>query len=118
MSKLFARIVWDKIACKDNWDKGADVESWVVQDGKTMFSFTDADDFKNKLADYVCKNFDVNKDDFLKYATNEIENNRFDYNQNEDSNSNRTELSESNPDGYLCDYTFWVDVVQEVKFNF
>lgn len=122
MRNLTAKIIFEKRVQHDNWEKGCETNSWIVSNDSFTIDFTDSEDFKNKLANWVVNNFDVNKEDFLKYAFlkyTDSELNRFDYSQNEDKEGDYIRLTEDNPDGYLCDYTFWVDkVMAEVDFKF
>lgn len=56
---------------------------------------------------------------FVDQVSNEIENNRFDYNQNENGDGDYIVLTEENPNGFLCDYQFYVDkVTQEIDYTF
>lgn len=116
MTNLIARVEFEKRAEKDNWGKGCYGGAWTVYTDKFSVEFTDTDDLKQKLAKWVSSHFDVNEDDFAKYADNECENNRFDYCQGEDADGNHMVVTEDNPEGYLADYTFWIEVTQKVDY--
>ena len=83
------------------------------------FDFEDTEDLCEQMANWTAKRFDVNKNNFLEYVNNEIENNRFDYSQNEDGDGNYTRLTENNPDGFHAMYCFLVDeVYKKIEYKF
>lgn len=118
MTIKIARINYHKIAQHDNYEEGCTGNAWLVDSGYFMLEFTSTDDFKSKLAKWVSARFDVGENDFYNNVENEIENNRFDYSQNEDGASSYKKIDENNTDGYLCDYNFWVEVLQKIDYKF
>lgn len=104
---------------KDNWFNGVTGERYLSWDENITIEFEDTEHLIEQLADYITQYADIPQNDFLEYTTNEIENNRFDYRQNEDNDNNKIDLTEERPDGYLCDYCFTVTkVTQEIEHTF
>ncbi len=115
---LVASVYFVKEIEMDNYEKGAYGNRLLVHDEKFKIEFTDTDDLKDGLGEWLSNNFDVDKDVFVKYVENEFENNRFDYSQNEDGEGCRIKITEDNPDGWIADYFFYVDVLQKVDYAF
>lgn len=114
-----AHISMDKVVQEDNWYQGCSVKSWFTYDEHFTVEFEDTADLKEKLADWVSNNFDIHPATFLKYVTNEVENNRFDYSQNEDGEANHKIITEEDPDGYLADYHFYISqVTAPIEYTF
>jgi hypothetical protein len=119
MKNLVAKVYFEKRVQEDNFDNGCELQSWITLSENLNIEFKDTDDFKSKLADWSSSWFGIDEDEFLKYVSNEVDNNRFDYSQNEDSNGNSIVLTKERPNGYLCDYTFCVnEVLERVDYKF
>lgn len=116
---LTASVYFTKEAERDSYEKGAYGDRRFIYDEKFHIEFEDTDDLKEKLANWVARHFDVDAQDFLEYVENEIENNRFDYCQGEDGDSSRMVVNKENPEGWIADYTFYInDVFQKVDYEF
>lgn len=113
-----ATVYFEKMATKDNWEEGCVGQSWHVYDERFNVEFEDKKDLINKLGDYMSRFFAVNKSDFVENVSNECENNRFDYCQGEDEDGMPFTVTEQNPDGYLADYMFHVEVYEKVDYEF
>ena len=113
-----ASVYFEKMAVKDTWEDGCVGNSWHVYDERFNVDFEDTDDLINKLGIFISNNFDVNKDEFLEHVNNECENDRFDYCQGEDADGNKMSVTEDNPNGYLADYMFHVEVFERLDYKF
>ena len=119
MGKYIATVNFAKMVQHDNFDNGCSTNSWITSTDDFVVSFTDTNDFKEKLADWIVSHFDVDRVEFMEYVNNECDNNRFDYCQNEDGDGDCITITESNPDGYLADYSFHVsNIAEEVDYKF
>ena len=119
MGKYVANVSFEKMVQHDNYENGCSINSWITSTDDFVVFFTDTNDFKEKLADWVVARFDVDRGDFIEYVQNEDSNNRFDYCQGEDEDSNCITISKDNPDGYLADYFFYVsNVSEEIDYTF
>lgn len=112
-----AHIVFYKDIEKDNFTKGCDPQtSQLVWDTNFTLEFTDTNDLVDKLTNYITYHFDVKSEDFKAFVNNECDNYRFDYNQSEDGEGKRVDITEENPNGYLATYQFMVTrVMKEVR---
>lgn len=116
---LIANVRFGKMVCKDNWEEGCVGSSWHVYDESFSVEFEDKNDLIDKLGDYLSNGFGVDKDDFVKYVNNDCEPDRFDYCRGEDGDGFEFMVTEQNPDGYLADYTFYVeDVCKRINYDF
>lgn len=116
---MIAHVSFSKEVEKDNWHEGVTGHRTTVFHEKFTVEFENTEHFKEKLADLVTGMFDVPHSDFIEHVSNECDNDRFDYNQNEDDYGNRISLTEENPDGYLAHYEFFVlRVTQEISYTF
>lgn len=114
-----ANVYFTKEIEKINYNHDLIGERSLNYEEKFTIKFNDTEELKEKLADFITSGFRVWHNDFIEYVTNEIENNRFDYAQIEDEDNNKIDLSEENPNGYMCDYTFIVtSVSQEIEYKF
>ncbi|AGR46712.1 hypothetical protein PP653_gp038 [Bacillus phage Basilisk] len=119
INMYIANVYFTKTATADNFHNGCAYESQLIHEEKFTVEFNDTEDLKEKLADYTTKHFDVWHNDFIEYVTNETENNRFDYQQNECEDARKLTLTEEYPDGFLCDYSFTITKVsQETEYKF
>lgn len=114
-----AHISFYKEVEKDNYETGVHGPRTIVFNEKFTVDFTDTNNLKDKLANYLYGFMDIDRLDFVKYVSNECENNRFDYSQNENAEGERITIDENNPDGYLADYYFYIDkVTEEIEYTF
>lgn len=114
-----ADVYFTKEVEKDNYEKGCYGDRSLIFDKRFTIKFKNTEHLKVKLAEWLQGYFDVNKDTFVKYVENEIEANRFDYSQNEDIDGIHMNITKDSPDGYLADYTFYIDnVYEEIDYNF
>jgi len=118
MTKLIAKVTFEKSAEMDNYDKGCHGGINVVSLDEFSFSFTDKKDLIQQLAEWTASRFDVTENSFISHVENECENHRFDYAQAEDESGNHTSITPENPDGYYAMYMFWVTVTQEINYTF
>lgn len=110
-----ATVNVEKMVEQDNYETGCQGGSRFVFDDTFTIEFNSTQDLLEGLADYVSSNFDVNPVTFIEHVNNEIENNRFDYNQSEDGEGDKIDITPADPDGYLAQYTFYIEDVKEVK---
>jgi len=115
MKNLIATVTIEKTAEKDNWEIGCHGGENVIVFDEFQVEFTDKHDFVNKLAAWASNHFDITETSFTTYVHNNIDNNRFDYSQNEDEEGSFKHITEQDPDGYHCRYTFYVNEVLEVS---
>lgn len=116
---MLALVYMAKEVEKDNYEKGCHGGLSFLYDEKFTVYFNDTAELKKKLGQWASERFDVKAEDFASFVNNEIENDRFDYNQSEDAEGRFTTITEDNPDGYLAFYTFWIKgVYQEVEYTF
>jgi hypothetical protein len=114
-----AKVYLTKEVTGYNLHNGCDENRHHVWDATFHCNFIDTNDLKEKLVDYLSNVSFINRKDFLEYVSNEIENNRFDYCQTENSDGFLIELTEENPDGYIADYTFSINKVYvEAAYQF
>ena len=101
-------------------NEGASLSSHIREDNmKFSVTFDKTSDFLGQLANKMAENYDIREDYFLEYVTNEIENNRFDYNQLETSDSYYIDDEEAYKGKmFLVDYSVTVTVFEEVEYNF
>lgn len=119
MANFTAKVNFEKMVQHDNWEHGCGMEHWTTYHETFYINFTDTDNLKEELAKWISNHFDVSQDDFLKHVNNDCELDRFDYNQNEDGNADKMDITQENPDGYLADYMFWIaEVTQKVDYKF
>lgn len=115
MTTYMANVYFTKEVCTDNYYEGCDTDYRLVFDQKFTIEFTDTNDLIRQLATYVSTTyFDVDFNEFTEYVTNEIENNRFDYCQNENESGYRTQVTVDNQTAFLADYTFYVNNVAKI----
>lgn len=115
----YAHVNFYKDVEQDNWELGVVGKHQAIHFEKFIVEFTDTDDLKEKLADYITEYFDVWHNNFIDFVENECENNRFDYSQNEDDDGHATTLTEEYPDGYLASYQFLItEVTQKIEYTF
>lgn len=116
---MIAHVSFYKDVEKDNWFNGSTGSLQSVYDEKFTVEFSNTDDLKEKLADYITMHFDVWHNDFIEFVKNECENNRFDYAQNENNDGRKIELTEEQPNGYYAMYFFHIDkVTKEIEYKF
>lgn len=114
-----AHVLFTKEVEEDNYFEGCNGKRRLIYDEKLHIQFKDTNDFKNKLADIVTTYFDIDKQDFLEYVENEIENNSFDFSQSEDGEGERWAITEEHPNGYYASYNFFVlDVYEKIEYTF
>jgi hypothetical protein len=110
-----AKINFAKEIEMDNFERGCEGSRTLVYNENISIDFQDTNELKEKMAKWLSNYFDVNENDFINYVQNECQNNRFDYNQSEDSEGNKIKITKENPNGFLADYSFLVLEVKEVK---
>jgi len=115
MTNYIATVNMDKMVEQDNYELGCQGSSRYVFEDSFTIEFNSTQDLLEGLANYISSNFDVDQNTFVEHVNNEIENNRFDYNQSEDNEGDRIDITPENPDGYLAQYTFYIEDVKEVK---
>jgi len=119
MKKFIADVTVEKMVTEDNWEHGVTGDYTTVYYDSFFVEFNDMQDLKHQLAKWVSERFAIDEKDFIDYVTNDIEDNRFDYSQNEDADGNYKMLTKDDPDGYLCDYIFYIQhVLQKVDYKF
>ncbi|AMB18810.1 hypothetical protein BH780_gp227 [Bacillus phage Eldridge] len=115
MTTYIANVNVEKMVEQDNYETGCYGGSRYVFDDNFTVEFNSTQDLLEKLGEYLSSAFDVDSEDFVKHAHNEIENNRFDYDQSEDGEGDKIDITPADPDGYLARYTFYIEDVREVK---
>lgn len=116
---MIAYVYFTKEAEKDNYFEGCTGDRRLIWDEKFTVEFTDTDDLKEKLADYITMHFDVWHNNFIEFVNNECDNKRFDYNQGEDEQGTQVDITEHEPDGYYAAYSFYITkVTTEIEYKF
>lgn len=98
----------------DNYFNGVSGSISVVSSDTIYVDFADTDDLLQSLAQWASERFDVDFDTMRKGFTNECQLDRFDYYQNENADGLKITITENNPDGYHCSYSFYIDEVLEL----
>mgnify|MGYP003290589017 CR=1 FL=1 len=114
MKKYIAQVYMTKHATEDNYHEGCASSRSFVYDEHFTVEFTDTKNLIEKLCVWTENFFSIDSEAFMKYISNEIENNRFMYSQSEDGDSNLTNITVDNPNGYLCDYDYYIETVSEI----
>lgn len=115
MTNYIASVSIEKMVEQDNYETGCYGDLFTAFFESFTIEFNSTQDLLEKLGEFLSSHFDVNSDDFMKHVNNEIENSRFDYDQSEDGEGDKIDITPANPDGYLARYSFYIDSVREVK---
>ena len=114
MNKYIASVYMTKHVTTDNYFDGCAFDDRFIYEKNFTVEFINTSDLIEELGIEVSQIFDIDIDSFIKYTVNEIENNRFDYCQNEDDEGCKIDITKENPNGYLADYTFYIDKVSQI----
>ena len=89
----------------DNWEHGQGMEhSTSLSESK---SFKNMEQLKKWIGNYGL--------DLDKFWVFDGEENRLEYNRNEDNDGNEITLTEERPDGYVVDYSLYIEMYEEIK---
>jgi hypothetical protein len=115
---LEARVSFYKDVEEDNFTHGCHGGLRPVYSQVIHISFNDKQDLLQQIADWTASHFDVKVSDFMQYVDNEVENNRFNYAQNEDGDGEYMTINEENPNGYYAMYEYRIEVYQPIEYKF